>query len=524
MLIVGARAVRVRLLWASGGTAELSQLCKVATALGVLLLLVVLAAALRGPYRLFARVSLVYNLVLILAVIGLSEVLLPLPVPPTHAQQLLIEQLRRRHEEQTTPYHGSLFVPGKANELGWLDGPHEFAKKGPRLLFIGDSMLEVRSRRRLALRVEGRLGVEVVNLSMTASDPLDYRFRLHEYAFDYQPDHIFVFLYGPNDFSLDPPYQPYRPRPVRVTRQTVECAGRLGLPPDLVEGLRRLVNGHVYTTRREFLEAVGGAPTRSQSHLLYTAGVAYSDAETRPFLYSARTRLKNAGTRLVEEAVRWQLGQPVFPDPQWWSTEAFQKRVKAVYRLPRQQRLVALGRLFAEAMGTPAGPVLAYLKSQTPEFREWLVAEPDMLWFVAIPLNRVAGLLDPPRPETPETRRLEAERVELYRRLLREMADTAEGRGCRLTYVFIPTPGLADRDFVRFWKGQPPTEWSAPVYQKVLASMQGQVSLIDLGSDPERFRGGYWPLDGHWNDAANDQVADILVEFLGRLQSEKTRR
>lgn len=513
MFIVAARAVRIRLLWASGGTAELAQLCEVANILGILFLLVVVGAAIRGPYRVFARVSLVYNLLLIVALIGLSEILLPLPVPPTHAQELLIEQLRRRHEELNTPYHGSLFVPGKANDLGWLDREHDFKKTAPRLLFIGDSMLEVRSRRRLALRLEDRLGVEVVNLSMTGSDPLDYRFRLNEYAFDYEPDHIFVFLYGPNDFSLEPPYAPYRPPPVRVTRQTVECAGRIGLPAKVVERLRALEGGPIYPTRATFLEAVGGALNQSQSHLLYTAGVAYSDAETRQFLHSARTRIQNVGTRLVEVAVRWQLGQPDFPDPQWWGTQPFQERVKQVYRLPRQQRLVALGRLFAETMNTPAGPILGYLQSQTPEFREWLIAEPDMLWFVAIPLNRLAGLLDPPKPKT-EMSRLEGERVALYRRLLAEMADTARGRGCRLTYVFIPTPGLADRDFVRFWNGQPPTEWSVPVYQAVLAAMKGQVSLIDLGTDPDRFRGGYWPLDGHWTDRANDEVADILAEFL----------
>lgn len=517
-----SRALRERMELASEGTADLLLLIQALKALAWLALMPVLLAAVRGPYRGFARFALIYNLLLILALVAVVETFFPVPVTPTHAQELLIEQLRRRGEEITTPYHGSLFLPGKANQLGWMDGNHDFAKKPRRILFIGDSMLEVRSRRRLALRVEDRFRkshpIEVINLSMTGSDPKDYRFRLNEYALDYHPDHIFVFLYGPNDFELTPPYEAYRPRKVRVTRGTCEAARSLDLPSDTLQKLQRL-QGKIYLDRDSFLQAVGGPLDPLQRHLLYTAAVAYSDAQTRTFLYSTQTRLQSLGVKLVDFAGRGlqAMGRPTptFPDPHWWSRPEFKAREKRIYELvPRPLRLKALADLYGESMHYPPGPVYQLLREQSKEMQDWLIEEQDMLWFLAVPLNRLSGLELTPGPEDDGLRAFNADRVEMYGRLLREMSDTAEQHGSKLTYVFIPTPALADRDFVKFWSGKPPTEWSAKSYQQVLNKVTGRVSLIDLGIKPDRFRGGYWPLDGHWNDRANDIVADIVAEFV----------
>lgn len=516
-----ARTLKHRLEQASDGTGDLLLLVEALKALAWFLLLPVLWAALCGRYRFFARFALVYNLVLIVLLVVVTETFFALPVPPTHGQKLLIEQLRRRHEEISTPYHGSLFMSGKANQLGWMDRDHEIARKPRRIVFIGDSMLEVRSRRRLALKVEDRFRnshpVEVINLSMTGSDPKDYRFRLNEYALDYHPDHIFVFLYGPNDFELTPPFEAYRPKAIRVTAATLDCVRNLGFSPEVVERLKAL-QGILYADRPSFLKAVGGQLSPTQSQLLYTAAVAYSDAETRTFLHTTGDRLKSLGVKLVDLSSKALLAAgrpaPTYPDPQWWSRPEFKDQEKAIYSLPRPQRLRALAELYGQAMHYPAGPVYQLLRDQTPEMQAWLVEEQDMLWFLAVPLNRLSGLELTPGPEDDGLRSFNAKRVKMYERLLREMSDTAEQHGARLTYVFIPTPGLADQDFVRFWNGKLPTEWSAKSYRQVLSKMTGQVSLIDLGRDPDRFRGGYWPLDGHWTDRANDTAADILAEFI----------
>ena len=519
---VVSRTVGNRLEAASQGTADLALLAKSSMGIAGLLVSIVLIAAIRGGYKGFARFALLYNLSLMGALLVLTETLLPVPRPPTQAQKLMIEQLRRRHEELKTPYHGSLFVPGRANELGWLDRNHSFVRQSRRILFIGDSMLEVRSLRRLALRVEDRFAadpIEVVNLSMTGSDPKDYRFRLNEYAFDYQPEHIFIFLYGPNDFELTPPYEPYRPRPVRVTRQTIESARSVGLPSEIMDRLSQLAReGRVYPDRKSFFAAIGGHRSQTQNHLLYTVAVAHSDADTRQSFDSTCSRLQVLGTKLVDlgSKVLARMGRPVpiFPDPLWWGRESFHEREKAVYRLPRQQRLGALAHLYAECMHFPAGPVHQLLLQQTPELQSWLTAEPDVLWFLAVPLNRLSGLEITPGPEDDGLRRFNADRVAMYVRLLREMSETAKAHHCKLTFVFIPTPGLADRDFVQFWKGHPPTEWSAKSYQQVLAKVKDRVSVLDLGAEPDRFRGAYWPLDGHWTDTGNNLAADILAKFL----------
>lgn len=518
---VVARALADRLQQASDGTGDLLLVIESLKALAWLVILPVLVAAVKSPYRGFARFALLYNLLLVGTLAAVTETFFAVPVPPTHAQKLLIEQLRRRHEEIVTPYHGSLFMPGKANQLGWMDRDHDFVKKPRRILFIGDSMLEVRSRRRLALRVEDRFQssrpVEVINLSMTGSDPKDYRFRLHEYALDYHPDHIFIFLYGPNDFELTPPYEGYRPKALRVTPATIASVKALGLPETCQLRLEQL-KGRQFPDRASFLQAMGGQLTANQSHLLYTAAVAYSDAETRTFLHSTRSRLSSLGVKLVELAGHALKAagrpEPTFPDPQWWSRPDFKEREKAIYRLPRSQRLRALAQLYADSMHYPPGPVYQLLREQSPEMQTWLVEEQDMLWFLAVPLNRLTGLELTPRPEDNGLRRFNADRVEMYSRLLREMSETAEKSGSQLTYVFIPTPGLADKDFVHFWQGKLPTEWSAKTYGQVLRKVTGRVSLIDLGQQPDLFRGGYWPLDGHWTDRANDAVADILAEFI----------
>ncbi|MBT9585417.1 hypothetical protein IV102_18895 [bacterium] len=500
------------------GSLIMVVLCRLGLVGAVCAFLLVVGAGLLGANKGMARFGIVYNLALIALLMGMSESLIPLPSPPAERQRLLLEQIRRRHEEVKATYRGSLLVPGKANGLGWLDRQHSFAVTGRRVLFIGDSMLEVRSRRRLALRVEDRLaGIEVINLSIASSDPLDYRFRLNEYAFDYHPSHIFIFLYGPNDFWLNQPYERYRSPPVRVNPQTVKTAEQVGLPKDVVEGLRALSQGgEIYTSRQAFLTAVAGSLTQEQGHLLYTLAVAHSNAIPRPFLGSTRERIENVGQKLVDLGTKalesvGLLG-PAYQN--WWNLGAFRDRHAAVYSLPREKRLRALADLFAEFMQQSPERVWQLLHSQSQELQSWLIAEPDVMWFLAIPLNRLAGLMPMPSPESPELRRMNAAKVDMYLKLLGEMKETAESHGCKLTYVFIPPPGLVDRDWNHFWGNLLPPDESVQVYREVLGQIPGKASFLDLGADRDRMRAAYWPFDGHWTDSGNDTVAEILVKFL----------
>jgi hypothetical protein len=40
------------------------------------------------------------------------------------------------------------------------------------------------------------------------------------------------------------------------------------------------------------------------------------------------------------------------------------------------------------------------------------------------------------------------------------------------------------------------------------------VALIDLEDYPGRLRGGYWKMDGHWNEKGNAQVSEIIAQYI----------
>ncbi|MBT9584522.1 hypothetical protein IV102_14355 [bacterium] len=520
-LFVYSWAILSHLVDFGGFNARLiTWLSRFGMALGLGGVLLVGVACLVGPYRRMAQFSLAYNFTLMLLLVACSEFLIPLPHVPSQAQMLLLEQIRRRNEEFTLPYRTGKMVPGVANSLGWLDRDHTFANTTNRVVFIGDSMLEVRSRRRLALRVEERFAargnpLEVINLSMAQSDPLDYRFRLHEYAFDYQPSHVFVFLYGPNDFHLGIPYEPYRSPPIRVTQAAVAAAKPMGLPAERIRQMSVLAkNRLVHPDRESFLKAVGGILPPDTRQLLYTLAVAHSDAVPLRFLNSTRSRINNGGNKFADGCCRILKGCGVggsTVDPRWWNSEEFRRRHEAVFALPREKRLRALVDLFAEFLEIDPEPVWRMLNSQSQEFQSWLTAEQDMMVYLAQPLNRLAGILPDSKPMA---RRLISERADMYTHLLCEMQETARVRGCKLTFVFIPSPQAVDQDWVKFWGKIMPVDPYIPLFNEVLRRMKGRASCLDLGSYPDRMRGAYWQFDGHWTELGNEAVADILCDFL----------
>jgi len=76
-----------------------------------------------------------------------------------------------------------------------------------RIAFIGDSLLEESSVRPVSLLVESSLppSFEVINLGVSATNPIDYYWRLRNVALKLGVKHVFVFMYMGNDLLENRP-------------------------------------------------------------------------------------------------------------------------------------------------------------------------------------------------------------------------------------------------------------------------------------------------------------------------------
>jgi len=486
--------------------------------LGIALFLWAAKAAVSGPCKGRARFSIAYTVVLIILLCWFCEVWLPVS-PQTHEQWTAEQLVRRRNQENTAGFRGTLLWPGKANDVGWLDRTHAEKPTGRRVVFIGDSMLEIRSRRRLALRVEDLFArakepIEVVNLSMCGADPLDYRLWLNEFALDYHPSEIFIFMYGPNDFNLTLPHRPYHSPPLRVNGKTVKAAQETGLAPEVVQSLRRLARkGEIYRSRQALETALECPLPFEKYHVVYNLVLAHSDAIRAKFPTSIHERILNTGRALVDRSAQFLAASGLAASQtnvDWWMTGEFVGRYDAIYLKPRETRLRALCELFADFMKMSPEPIMQMLQGQGKEFVDYLIEQPDMTWYLAQPLNRLAGLGEPDRPTAPDP----AGSIQYYTKLFHEMEATANAHGAKLTFVFIPAPALTDPDFKRFWGDIITIGRSAPTCQEILKKLPEGLRYVNLGQYNDRLQGKYWKFDAHWTDEGNDIVADILADYL----------
>lgn len=491
----------------------------------------------RGDDKPKARFALVYAVVLVLLALVGIEWLLPTTKHYSALQINIQRQLKRRMKPQALEYRG-LSTQMPCSYLGWADRERSFTKgTGGRVVFIGDSFLEMRSQQQLSTRVEkiatATSGpIEVVNLSISASNPeLDYRYKLHEFAFDYQPDHIFVFVYELNDVTPGYVYKPYRHPTYRVSDEAVDFLKEALARDDLSATLTRLDREQRLFQDKAgllaFLEPLG--LSQIDQNLVYLACLGYSDhasasAKQTRLLPKTRQRFD----RLVGvsiDSLRRLFGQGRRPV----SLGKITTQYKSILQLdiPPDQRLQRIARIVGQ---THCGhddyqPFIDALMAQSESFMSEFLAYPDGPYYMAPALiGSVTGYRG--------QRQVDQARVEKtvgqYLKLFGEFRQLAQQHGVPLTIVLIPDCHRVDQAFLEFWRpmtdfrGYFPFELRRAQFDRLRQRLPDVLTTIDLTEHADQLTGAYWVFDGHWNPKGNGVVAQIISDHLVSVNATTT--
>jgi len=437
------------------------------------------------------------------------------PPPPSDLQESLRAVVARRGEAGDTSFRGTRIV-NRFNRLGWPDDEFRDAA-ARRLVFIGDSFLEVRSTRNLAARVEDHLradgaDVDVLNLSQADTGPtVDYRHRFFELALPRAPERIVVFIYAMNDLLPGYTFQSYRPPGLTVSD---EAAATPGLAPPVAAALRALAEaGTRLESRRALLARL---PANPDAELAYMVSVS---SAPRRAARGPGAAVSAAADALIHQAQRvrgrWRRvggGCAGFP----WLEVA--DEYQQLFLAPRPERLDRIGRFIAERYCgmSDAAPFIAALRRQPEDVRAFVTAEADMPYYLFPAVAEAAGV-PVPRTVGVDPRATAVE----YARLLGEMAAAARARGVAFSVVLIPEAAMSDTAFRRFWSGLTSFEslmGTPHLLHRALARALAEAGIdtLDLAAEAGLLDGGYWPLDGHFNEQGNARVAAHLAAWLRR--------
>ncbi len=147
------------------------------------------------------RLKAIFTLGASMSVSVLFFIIVEIVFPPvfhyTEFQHAIQAQIHRRLKSVQQLFCG-VKTEWTANSLGWIDKERNINSNAKRIVFIGDSFLEIRSKKNIAARVEGMLHaqnypLDIVNLSKTDTRPQpDYQHKFNEFSFDYKPEHTFI--------------------------------------------------------------------------------------------------------------------------------------------------------------------------------------------------------------------------------------------------------------------------------------------------------------------------------------------
>jgi len=498
-------------------------------AVTLLLLIPQLALCLQTKSRVKATLAMVSAVVVVMLVLSIVERVAP-PIHQYEDFQLGLQgQLARRSATKQIECQG-VQINQVANDLGFIDRNRLDTSDRRRVVFIGDSFLESVSNRPLALRVEDRLNqaghaIDVVNLSKddTQPDP-DYRHKLHELAFDYHPDHVFVFIYAGNDLHRRYRYTPYRHQPYRISDQAIAFLRRAAIDDQALATLADLNSDQVVlSSKADLLEHFGSLRLAlDQSHLIYLACLAYTDSTDSSFFRQiwpqAIERLGVTGAAISRS---WEkMRKSIFsnkhraPAVSWAD---LRDRYEAIARLSKDQQLEALARFLAHDYYRVKDekPYLDVLKTLDPALIDAVIHEPAPPGLLLKGLSATVGKKGVNRSVNQSRLNRSADE---FVWLAKEFHAVAASHGAGLTVVLIPVAGHGDGTFYRYWK---PLFDVRQYFQRRKVSQEavhkrlsGVIPMIDFMDFPGRFDGGYWKFDGHWNEKGNRVAAQILSDYI----------
>lgn len=434
-------------------------------------------------------------------------------------QKNLQRQLQRRSTRLIKQIRG-VTTKRETNRFGWAGKDRMFNSSNKRIVFIGDSFLMIRSSRNLAELVEDRLrlqdkNTDVINLSLDSTDMNDYRYRFYEFAFDYNPDHIMIFIYGANDLDTRYTYNKYKHPVYSVTSEAILF---LDMNEDLPKKVLHLLgelqeDSIVFRDKNSFLEYLRpfGLSTE-QASLVYLTVFAYSGFYSDSFPMErlaphTLTRLTNLWKALVP-------GRAGESD-QWIS---LQPEYEKVFTLPKEERLDRIAELAARYNNSPSKePYLRKLRKLPSQFLDELLEEPDVTYYFWPAITKL--VLDYPKENRVFHRRINAV-ADNYAKLMEEFRREAELRGVKLTIVLIPEASQVDDDFLQFWNPlinfRELMAAKHTLLQTLGNKLQSTTPTLPLLDYRSELSGAYWHFDGHWNEQGNAAAADIISGYLSK--------
>lgn len=491
------------------------------------LMVYVIAAFLSKHYRGIIIANSIFIVVLYGSCVFTAEYVIPFkPLPPfeyslevySKAQITLQRLMGRRVTIKDTRFRGEVHRE-TFNSLGWPDKERMPDAPGKRqIVFIGDSFLQVRSVHNAAWLVEERLrhdnnDIEVINLSQDDTDPVDYRFRFYEFAFEYNPAHIVIFLCLANDLDINYRYTPYKHEPFYVSDQAIlYLASRV--KRSVLHELIRLKNSNMLFKDKGGLIGALRAFKLPVNELkfIYLAVTAHSsNSHGRPFPLEERfPKISAALCQLWQNS--FKLAAPSL-QIRAAAKEEYQKYA-ATYSLPKQQRLTAVAKLIAKQNNPEL--IVTKLSLLDGGFLGEFVEEPDMT-YISFPAIEKFVYNVPANFETPSKQAV-TEAIDNYILLFSELMAEAARRNVPLTFVLIPEASLIDEDYYHFWLPMLDfREKLGPIHAlgtELSVRLPAVAHTIDLNNFKKDFNSGYWHFDGHWNHKGNDAAAAIVSSYL----------
>ncbi|GAK55297.1 hypothetical protein U27_02129 [Candidatus Vecturithrix granuli] len=470
-----------------------------------------------------ARFSLFITTLGFFLLLTIIELFLPTPHSEYSATQKALQLQFERRNQVVEYLFRDIQMKLSYNNLGWADDSKEYVPKPQyRIIFIGDSFLEVHSSKNLSRRIEDLLKnngteIEVINFSKDDTGPEQYRHKFYEFALELQPEQIIFFLYEANDLSIGYRYTPYMHPPFRITDNALKHLDTIEIPEYAQKYLQNVNQEKIiFHNKMELFRTLQNMGlTVEQKNLIYLAAYGYFHNEHHKKRLFQKTLIalnKLSGKLIDYVRTEWY---HKLPDQRRHDEELY-RRYREIFKLPQSERLEAIAKFMAQEylLIQDYRLCLQLLQQQDERFISLLIAQQDMLYYLfpAIEHALQGNVLTQKKPVNHEV----IERAtDEYMKLFDEMGAIAEDNDITLIFVLIPEASYADEDFHQFWLPMIDFQQYFSEQHALYLSLKNKLIkkffVIDLAESSSQLRNNYWKFDGHWNETGHQHISNILA-------------